>query len=104
MLLGTAAFGGDEAGVQRAVAAGADVDAQVYDGDDGSMGGTCTAAYVAAGNGRIAVLRYLVGAGAGAFSDEQVARFDAAAARELGDDCAAWLRDGGEVPGAGGAA
>lgn len=45
-----------------------------------------------------------VGAGAGAFSDEQVARFDAAAARELGDDCAAWLRDGGEVPGAGGAA
>ena len=54
------------AGMERAVAAGADVRAAVYDWIDGSMRGgeyaTCTALYVAAYKNNGAGLRFLVGA------------------------------------------
>ena len=38
-----------------------------------------------------------LGGGAAALADAQLARYDALVARELGDDCARWLRDGGGV-------
>ena len=61
-LLGTASKAGDVEGMQRAEAAGADVRAAVYYAHDGSMGDTCTAAYVAARHNHGGGLRFLVGA------------------------------------------
>ena len=61
-LLGTTSKAGDVEGMQRAEAAGADVRAAVYNWRDGSMGGTCTAAYLAAGHNHGGGLRFLVGA------------------------------------------
>ena len=64
-LLGTASAAGDVEGMQRAEAAGADVRAAVYYNgyyNGGSMGGTCTAAYLAARDNHGGGLRFLVGA------------------------------------------
>jgi ankyrin repeat protein len=61
VLLGKACFAGGVAGAQRAVAAGADPDEAVFNAGDGSVGGSFTAAYVAAFKDRVDVLRYLVG-------------------------------------------
>ena len=60
-LLGTTSKAGNVEGMQRAEAAGADVRAAVYK-CDGSMGGYCTAAYVAAYYNHGGGLRFLVGA------------------------------------------
>jgi ankyrin repeat protein len=60
-LLGKASCEGDLAGAQRAVEAGADPDEAAFFPLNGSVGGTCTAAFVAAYKDRIDVLRFLVG-------------------------------------------
>ena len=60
-LLGKASKEGDIKGMERAVAAGADVHAAVYHTRDGSMDGNCTAAYVVTKTRRHG-LRFLVGA------------------------------------------
>jgi hypothetical protein len=59
-LLGKASNGGDLDGARRAVKAGADPDEAAFKWD-GSVGGTFTAAYLAANMQRVDVLRYLVG-------------------------------------------
>ena len=61
-LLGTASANGDVAGMERAVAAGADVRAAVYYDYYVSMAPTTTAAHVAALDNNVAGLRFLVGA------------------------------------------
>jgi hypothetical protein len=60
VLLGKASCEGDLAGVRRAVEAGADPGEAAFDWD-GSVGGTVTAAYLAACKDRVDVLRFLVG-------------------------------------------
>ena len=55
-LLGWASKAGNVEGMERAAAAGADVRAAVYH-ENGSMGGTCTAAFVAACHNNNAVQR-----------------------------------------------
>ena len=63
MLLGKACAQGDLDAVKRAVAAGADPNARVYDCDgDMGYGGTYTAVMLAAFNGHVCELRFLLAA------------------------------------------
>ena len=69
-LLGKASRSGDIDGMERAVAAGADVHARVFSEWTHGVGGNCTAAYIAAKCGNAAGVRLLVGACGGEANGE----------------------------------